>query len=130
MNGNPIGEQGAKALMLVPITVGQRVKITASGCNLIMRDSKCWFDIKNPCRKYALNLEHPFERAIAFLVLKVVSAHPTYVFVSFDYQAPGGRPEPLDLIQAVSTEKSHFVEGQKKEAIEGLRKVVAAADDR
>ena len=83
------GEEGAKALMLVPITVGQRVKCTASGCNLVMRDSKCWFDAKNPCRRYRLNLSHPFERAVAFLCLRIVATHPTYIFAKFDFMEDG-----------------------------------------
>ena len=84
-----VGEEGAKALMLIPITVGQRVKCTASGCNLIMKDKKCWFDAKNPCRPYKLILAHPFERAIAFLLLRIVATHPTYIFAKFDYKEDG-----------------------------------------
>ena len=130
LNGNPIGEQGAKALMLVPITVGQRIKITASGCNLTIKDSKCWFDIRHPCRSYTMYLENPFDRAVAFLVLRIVATHPTYIFKSFEYQPPGGRSEPVELIQAISTEKSAYLEGVKREAVNGLLSVIAAADDR
>jgi hypothetical protein len=130
LNGNPVGEQGAKALMLVPITVGQRVKITAAGCNLIIKDSKCWFDMRNPCRKYTLNLGHPFERAVAYLVLRIVATHPSYIFSYFNHQPPGGRAESVDLIQAVSSEKAAYITGEKKEAVVGLMNVIAAADDR
>lgn len=116
--------------MLVPIIVGQRVKVTASGCNLILKDPKCWFDIKYPCRDFTLHLEHPFERAISFLLLRTIATHPTYIFTTFNYQAPGEKPEPLDLIQAISSEKAAHIVGDKKEAVDGLMKVVAAAEDR
>jgi len=68
-------------------------------------------------------------RAIAFLVLRIVATHPTYVFKSFDYQPPGGKAEPVDLIQSVSSEKAAFLEGAKREAVDGLLSVVAAYDN-
>jgi len=58
INGNPIGEQGAQALILVPMTVGDRVKVSAKACNIIIRDSRCWFDMKTPCRAYRCTRHH------------------------------------------------------------------------
>ena len=34
------------------------------------------------------------------------------------------------MIQAISTEKAKFIEGEKRDAVDGLLKVVAAAEDR
>lgn len=40
LDGNPIGVQGAKAVMLVPTMVGSRVKISARKCNIGIKDAK------------------------------------------------------------------------------------------
>ena len=71
LSGNPIGEQGARALMLVPVTVGDRVNLISQKCNILIRDSKCWFNSNYPCRPYELHLEHPFERAVAFMLVRI-----------------------------------------------------------
>ena len=34
MDGNPVGIDGAKALMLVPLLAGERVEVTSKGCNV------------------------------------------------------------------------------------------------
>ena len=43
LDGNPIGEAGAKAMMRVAATVSGRVTITAEASNLFIRDVKAWF---------------------------------------------------------------------------------------
>jgi len=98
LNGNPIGEQGAKALMFVPVSTGGRIKMSASGCNITRRDSKCWFDMSNTVGKYELELRDPFDRAVLFALLRMVANHPTQIFKSFDLQI-GNKRESLNLIQ-------------------------------
>ncbi|RYH21039.1 hypothetical protein EON65_21670 [archaeon] len=41
-DGNPIAQQGAKALMLLPTIVGSRVTVSARNCNISLIDSKNW----------------------------------------------------------------------------------------
>ena len=65
---------------------GSRVKVSAANCNITMRDSKCWFDMNKQIREYKLQMEIPFERAIAFALLRYVAFHPTCVFKYFDYE--------------------------------------------
>ena len=108
LDGNPIGERGAKALMLVPVVAGSRVRVTANNCNISLKDSKCFFDPGEPCGTYALHLDRPFERAIVFKMLEIVASHNAYVFRRFAYEeAPGTssnkakkkakQPKPVDL---------------------------------
>ena len=121
MDGNPIGEAGAKALMQVPTATGNRVSVSARGCNTQLRDEKCWFDQKYPCRKYELDLSDPFQRGIAFQVLRIAANHQTYILKDVYYQEPpvtrNSRPPPpkaLELRQIVTTEKiKHFPKEQQ-----------------
>jgi hypothetical protein len=38
-DGNPIAEQGAKALMMIPLIIGSRINISAKGCNVSFSDA-------------------------------------------------------------------------------------------
>jgi hypothetical protein len=121
MDGNPIGEAGAKALMQVPTATGNRVQVSARGCNTQLRDDKCWFDQKYPCRKYELDLSNPFDRSIAFQVLRIAANHQTFILKDVSYQefaaSRTSRPPPavsLQLEQIVTSEKiKHFPERQR-----------------
>lgn len=41
-DGNPIAQQGAKALMLLPTIVGSRVHVSARSCNISLIDANNW----------------------------------------------------------------------------------------
>jgi hypothetical protein len=133
MGGNPIGTPGANALMLVPLTVGDRIKISAVNCNILIRDSTCWFNPQRPCSDYRLNLSHPFERAIAFKLLRLVASHPTYVFKYCNYveEVDGrlGRNTPLNLVQIIDPETERLMTEDRNKICENLRKVIEAASD-
>lgn len=47
---NLIGDQGAKAIMLLPIMIGSRSVISCKRCNVTIRDSSCPFDPNNPIK--------------------------------------------------------------------------------
>lgn len=130
---NPIGEAGARAVMQVPVLIGNRVKLSASNCNTVMRDDKCWYDQANPCRSYSLNLSKPFDRAIAFSVLQVVASHSTNIIVKASFQeangASFGSKQELSFEQSVATDKElYFDEGQRV-LLDGLRTLQDAASD-
>ena len=88
LDGNPIANQGAQALMNVPAAIGSRVDISASGCNVDIIDDSCWFDQSHPCGTYRLNLSNPFERAIAFKLLNIVANHSSYILAKCIYEVP------------------------------------------
>lgn len=66
-----------KALMMIPILVGHRVKVTAAKCNVTIKDPKCWFDFERVVQDYHLNMEDGYERAIAMFLLYIIAGHQT-----------------------------------------------------
>jgi hypothetical protein len=56
LDGNPIGIQGAKALMAIPMAVGDRCEVSSLNCNFQIRDPLAWFDLSSPCGQYKLDL--------------------------------------------------------------------------
>jgi hypothetical protein len=79
LDSNPIGEGGAKILAQVPITVGGRVKVSAARCNLDVKyDTDSIFDLSRPCNTYSLNLDQPFDRALALKLIHLSALQPNY----------------------------------------------------
>jgi hypothetical protein len=76
---------------LLPTMVGSRVRISASSCNIGIRDANCWFDSSVLVRKFQLDLSNPFERAVALLVLFLIASHQTYVIGLSEYYDPDSR---------------------------------------
>ena len=130
MDGNAIGVVGAKALMLVPTIAGQRVKVSATRCNVTIRDSKCWFDFGDMLKSYALHMENPFHRAVAFYLLHFVASHRTYIFTQFEHEEVprGGRTE-IPIVQARSNEPESYMDDAQKAVISNLRRVQVAAEN-
>lgn len=92
LDGNPIGEGGGRVLMQIPLMIGSRVKVTAGGCNFLMRDIDSKFDMTAPDGFYELDMQRPYERAIALKLLKLVASRPSYVFTRFAYLPAGLTP--------------------------------------
>lgn len=66
-----------KALMLIPMIAGNRVKLSADRCNINIRstDKKHCFDFENLIHEYPLHMEDGFERAVAIILLHLVAGH-------------------------------------------------------
>ena len=75
--------------------------ISASSCNIRIRDSNCKYDLSNILRSYELKLEEPFARAIAIFVTRLVAVHQTYFIARSDYIDETGKPQSLDLTEKV-----------------------------
>lgn len=157
LNGNPIGHQGAKAVMSIPLCVGYRVKVYAKDCNIVMRYPNCWFDYDNVCRPYALRLDDPFDRSVAFALLHIVARHETYIFAKASYspEVPKGftnrkvvevsrnfrhgkndkmhttskTAETIELVQEIAEMKSKYYNPAQRTIIENLQRVIHAADN-
>lgn len=84
-DGNPIGSKGADAIMMIPLILAGRVKVSAEQCNLKVKDQSCWFDFDKLPAKYMLKMEDHFERAVALLLLHLVAAHHTIVLQKLEY---------------------------------------------
>jgi hypothetical protein len=132
LDNNPIGEAGAQALMIVPITVGSRVSISAEKCNTGLSDAKCWFSHSNPLGLHSLNLENPYERAVAFTLLHLVANHATFIFVTTEYEPiKGASKQNLNLFQTTLTgEKEKYFDKRQKKIVKGLCDMRDAAGDR
>ena len=130
LDGNPIGENGSRALVLVPMTVGDRCSVSARNCNVIMRngqnnsDDGCNFDISNPTGTYVLQLTHPFQRAVAFALLRMVANHPTRIFREVKCNGV-----VVDLEQSIRTESIEFMNQKRRSVVENLRAVVNSASN-
>jgi Ran GTPase-activating protein (RanGAP) involved in mRNA processing and transport len=95
MDGNPIGEAGAKSLTQIPVAVGGRVKVSASGCNLEVKyDKDRLFNPYDPCGSYALNCDDCYHRAIAFKILRTLASNPGYSTLLFSWS-----PHPLPPLE-------------------------------
>ena len=130
LDGNPIAEQGARALMLVPMHAGGRVSLSAAKCNVTMKDPRCWFDLNNPCREYELDLSNGFERAVAKVVLMAIASHHSFIFESMEYKQPDAKAfTPFTLKQAASRERMKYFSKREKEIVSSLNKIVDCAND-
>jgi Ran GTPase-activating protein (RanGAP) involved in mRNA processing and transport len=119
VDGNPIGEAGAKALMLIPTSCGGRCSISAKNCNTQVRDDQCWFNFSQPCQVYALDLSDSFDRSVAFQLLRIMANHVTYVGRDVSYEHPaekGQRPivEKMEFLQIVTTEKMDYFDEKQQ----------------
>jgi hypothetical protein len=114
LDGNPIADQGAQALMNVPSAIGSRIDLSAQGCNIDIIDESCWFDQSNPCGSFSLTLSNPFERAVAFKLLSIVANHTSYVLSKCTYEQAvtkkqrRRKPEVIRLAQVTrATSRPH-----------------------
>ena len=128
-DGNPIAEQGARALMLIPMHAGGRVAISAAKCNITMKDPRCWFDFQNPIKHYDLNLDDGFERAVAKVLLMIIACHHSYIFEFFELNPAVGKPQVIELKQALSTEKLKFFTKPEKKIVKSLTRIADSASD-
>ncbi|RYH14420.1 hypothetical protein EON65_33635 [archaeon] len=110
LDGNPIGVQGVRVLMMVPLIAGNRVSVSAANCNTSIKDTKCWFDFDKLIRDYTLHLDNGFERAVAIILVHLIAGHPSYIFSKFDYETTGktSKVKSIDLLQEVSTENVQY----------------------
>lgn len=66
-----------RAVMLVPLLAGNRVKISAARCNISIKDANCWFNFDKLARSYELDMTDGFSRAVAIVLLYLIAGHPT-----------------------------------------------------
>lgn len=93
LSQNPIGNEGAKALLSFNLTHGHRVKVNVKNCSARIVDPSCWFDISNPKGSFILKLENPYDRAVAFEILRILSSQKNYNLVKFRYYSPVEDPK-------------------------------------
>lgn len=131
IDGNPIAEQGAAALMLVPLLAGNRVSISAARCNLTIRDPTCWFSYNAPLGEYSLDLSDGFQRAICLMLLHAIAAHHSYQFEKFDWlpDANSRAAQPISLRQILTDEKTLYFDDEQRRILGTLENVRESASD-
>ena len=134
MDGNPVGMEGAKALMLVPLLAGDRVELSSAGCNINITTSSspkksigpgalplgpvhfdgtgalhasASFNMSSPCGDYNLDLSKPYQRAVALCLLRLVAVHQTWVLT--DTTIDGS---PLTLTPVMTPANPTFLAGR------------------
>ena len=130
MDKNPIGECGAKAIMNLPAVVGSRLDISASDCNVSMRDPMCWFDESDPCGKYQLNMKKPYDRAVALRLMTICAHHHSYEFSNVSYTAENKTTSVrINLKQMLLRHKIKYLTKKEKKLLTMLYKAKDAARD-
>jgi len=82
---NPIGEIGAKSLLILNLYHGDRISIDIKGCSLIGTDPLCWFDSSNLLKEYIFNLDKLYERSACIELLRYISSHDNCTILSLQY---------------------------------------------
>ena len=154
IGGNPIGEGGGRILMQIPLISGQRVKISAKGCNFLLRDIDSKFNMAEPQGFYELDMRRPYERAIAIKLLRLIANHSTYVFSRIAYLAPNLKPSfptqsrlprsslskeveraipqnarDVKLVKVSTTLPLHHLDEERRQLLESLRAIEKSASD-
>ena len=131
LDKNPIGEFGAKAIIQVPESVGQRCSLSAVGCNIKLREANSIFKFDDLVRDYSLNLEKPFDRTVARWLLEKVAAHNSLVISKIAYESANGKQTPINLILVAMPEDESYelMDENNKHLIDGYRRLLAATED-
>ena len=107
LDNNAIGTEGAKALLELPSTVGNRVRVSAERCNCKLVDHDFKFNRNDPGGIHDLHLDNPFERAVAFKILQIIAQNTSYK-VTARYDSPAA------LMQRNATPNSKKGKGEIK----------------
>ncbi|ETV91184.1 hypothetical protein, variant [Aphanomyces invadans] len=85
MDGNPLGRIGGMTLLhAISTACNKALTISLLGCNFAMEDSG-GFDPSNATGAYDLNMDVPYERAIALELLRLANTQKGCKFVSFHH---------------------------------------------
>lgn len=135
ISNNPIGDAGARALMQLPLIVGNRLEIISNNCNLRIVDESCWFRQDEMLGSYTLQLDRCYDRAIAFYVLQTVARHNTIVMSDIQYEGPSGkrrnsiRRSKIIIEQAMISDKEPYLTAAQRVVLENLERLKRSAED-
>lgn len=85
IEGNPIGRDGARALLDAPIVIGSRTSLLSGGCNTSLRNRDFPLNRDAPSGTYSLDLSKPFQRALAIKLLSIVASNTSYLIKKFHF---------------------------------------------
>jgi hypothetical protein len=124
IDGNPIGEQGARILMKTVAFEGHRLTISAKNCDISIKSGQTKFHLEGDCfsRKalsfllallidpfgeYVLDLSKPYDRAILLELLDIAANDPNVLINTLEYTVetvatsaqPSAAPPPRPDLQ-------------------------------
>lgn len=131
LDGNPIGEMGSKAAMMVPLMMGNQLKLSLSRCNVTMKDgNEGRFDFQKILKDFTLNMEDPFERSCCSFLLNLVASHHTYELKSVNWEVPTktkSRTSPIDLVCIVNQERVKYFDASQNLVLQNLKHLQEAS---
>lgn len=80
LDGNPIGEAGARILMTLPLTRGNTLRFSAKNCDVTMKHAKCAYNSCSPSGNYRLDLSNPYQHAVFLDLLDNIAKNSSYHF--------------------------------------------------
>lgn len=89
VDGNPLGQTGGRALLhAVAACVDRQLAVSMEGCNFDLADADV-FDPAESTGAYDLNMEVPYERAVALELLRVANTKQGCKFLSITHVSAG-----------------------------------------
>lgn len=80
IDGNPIGEAGARILMTLPVSRGNTLKFSARDCDVAIKYPNCLYNSTAPAGDYRLDLSNPYQQAVCLDLLDAVAKNSSYHF--------------------------------------------------
>jgi Ran GTPase-activating protein (RanGAP) involved in mRNA processing and transport len=115
LDGNPLGEQGARAMMRVICYTGHRLHISAQNCDIFMKNHKYdKFFINYPNGEYYLDMSIAYDRAIVYAILDLVANDTNLDIARCDYYYSETSIENL-MIHRFEEMKHHLHPEETKE---------------
>lgn len=141
-------------LISCDISAGNRVKVSAAHCNMLIRDVGSKFDASgSPVGFYELALDRPYERAICIKLLRLVASNSSYSFLrcAYDPRPAGPAPPPasssartaiaskpvsipavaseLELKAVLSFNREDYLDDDERASLKNLQDIERAAID-
>lgn len=126
LDGNSLGEQGARALISIPMERTDDIIVTTKGCNLNLKEERCWLDISEPEGEYRVDMENGYDRAAFFEILRALSSDPVYQLTTCEYSEDGKIWEKKRLVRYF--DKSFHMSESERTMLEELKYVRQATE--
>lgn len=152
IDGNPIGEAGARILMRLPTSCGSRVTFTARNCDLSMKQNGSWFNstgshpsahslvlipfpplllrLSDPvCKDVFLDMSNPYDLAVMYEILDLIARHPSYQFSRVQYGEDRETKNWQDMNFLYLEETNTSVSASEAETLTKLKRTVEMSEN-
>lgn len=98
LSENPIGEEGARGVLVLNITHGQRVKVEIRNCQVRGKDPTVNYQTKDPKGEYSLELSQPYHFAVAMELLRTLARDTDLKCTKSKFDDGSGNAIDLNLV--------------------------------